>query len=184
LRSSGFFHSALAAACCLLLGSVCQLCAETAKPTAPTRATPATRATSSSARKSTHKSTAKHTASVHRRYSRRGRRRTARNRGQQKIDSTRAQEIQQALIRQHYLSGEPSGKWDSATQAAMQRYQSDNGWQAKTVPDARALIKLGLGPDQEHLLNPETAMTGQLSTSDANNKSKPADPQPDTKPQK
>jgi len=29
------------------------------------------------------------------------------------------------------------------------------------VPDARALIRLGLGPDHEHLLNPESAMTTQ-----------------------
>jgi peptidoglycan hydrolase-like protein with peptidoglycan-binding domain len=81
--------------------------------------------------------------------------------GQQKIDSQRALQIQQALIREHYLTGKPSGVWDSATQTAMQKYQADNGWQSKTTPDSRALIKLGLGPDQEHLLNPESAMTSQ-----------------------
>ena len=43
----------------------------------------------------------------------------------------------------------------------MQRYQADNNWQSKTTPDARALIKLGLGPDHEHLLNPDSAMTSQ-----------------------
>jgi hypothetical protein len=83
----------------------------------------------------------------------------AKKRGQQAIDSTRAQEIQTALIREHYMEGEPSGTWDSATQAAMQRYQADQGWQSKTTPDARALIKLGLGPSHDHLLNPESAMT-------------------------
>jgi hypothetical protein len=41
----------------------------------------------------------------------------------------------------------------------MRRYQAANGWQTKTVPDARALIKLGLGPSHDHLLNPESAMT-------------------------
>lgn len=82
-------------------------------------------------------------------------------RGQQKIDSQRARQIQEALIREHYLSGTASGIWDSATQEAMERYQADNGWQSKTSPDARALIKLGLGPDHEHLLNPESAMTSQ-----------------------
>jgi len=51
--------------------------------------------------------------------------------------------------------------WDDATQRAMQKYQADNGWQTKTTPDSRALIKLGLGPDHEHLLNPESAMTSQ-----------------------
>jgi len=84
---------------------------------------------------------------------------TSSRRGQVKIDSQRAREIQQALIREHYLSGEPSGVWDSATQSAMQKFQADNGWQDKTTPDSRALIKLGLGPDHEHLLNPESAMT-------------------------
>jgi len=57
------------------------------------------------------------------------------------------------------MEGEPSGKWDDATQAALRRYQADQGWQSKSVPDSRALIKLGLGPSHDHLLNPETAMT-------------------------
>src|SRR5215469_3218664 len=82
-----------------------------------------------------------------------------RPRGQQAIDNSRVREIQQALVRKHYLTGEPSGTWDPTTQAAMRRYQAEQGWQTKTVPDARALIRLGLGPDHEHLLNPESAMT-------------------------
>lgn len=92
--------------------------------------------------------------------------RSSRKRGQQVIDTQRAREIQQALIRQHYLEGEPSGKWDGATQAAMQRYQADQGLQSKTIPDARALIKLGLGPTPDHLLNPESAMTTAPSPPD------------------
>jgi hypothetical protein len=84
-----------------------------------------------------------------------------RKRGQQKIDSARCREIQEALIREHYLDGTASGVWDANSQKAMERYQSDNGWQSKTVPDSRALIKLGLGPGHEHLLNPESAMTSQ-----------------------
>jgi peptidoglycan hydrolase-like protein with peptidoglycan-binding domain len=79
--------------------------------------------------------------------------------GQQKIDSDRTHQIQEALIRQHYLSGEPTGKWDASTEDALRRFQADNGWQNKTVPDSRALIKLGLGPSHDHLLNPESAMT-------------------------
>ena len=84
-----------------------------------------------------------------------------RSHGQQKIDSQRTLEIQEALIRERYLTGKPSGVWNDATQQAMQRYQADNNWQSKTTPDARALIKLGLGPDHQHLLNPESAMTTQ-----------------------
>ena len=84
---------------------------------------------------------------------------SARVRGQQKIDSERAQAIQEALIREHYLSGEATGTWNQASEEAMRRYQADHGWQSKTVPDSRALIKLGLGPSKDHLLNPESAMT-------------------------
>jgi len=96
-----------------------------------------------------------HTAST----GKRSRKKSARTRGQQKIDSERAQAIQQALIREHYLSGEATGTWNQASEEAMRRYQADHGWQSKTVPDSRALIKLGLGPSKDHLLNPESAMT-------------------------
>ncbi len=82
-------------------------------------------------------------------------------RGQQKIDSDRVQAIQEALIREHYLTGEPTGTWSQTSEDAMRHYQADHGWQSKTVPDSRALIKLGLGPSHDHLLNPESAMTTQ-----------------------
>lgn len=80
-------------------------------------------------------------------------------RGQQKIEPERAEAIQEALIREHYMNGEPAGTWNEASEAAMRRYQADHGWQSKTVPDSRALISLGLGPSKDHLLNPESAMT-------------------------
>src|SRR6202034_384287 len=85
-------------------------------------------------------------------------------RGQQKIDPERAQAIQEALIREHYLSGEAAGTWNQASEDAMRKDQADHGWQAKTVPDARALISLGLGPSHDHLLNPESAMTTEPVT--------------------
>lgn len=78
---------------------------------------------------------------------------TAKKRGQQAIDSERITQIQQALIREHYLSGEASGQWDSTTQAAMQKFQADQGWQTKLTPDSRALKKLGLGPDYSNAIN-------------------------------
>jgi len=80
-------------------------------------------------------------------------------RGQQKIDPQRAKAIQEALIREHYLSGEPAGTWNQASEDALRKYQADHGWQAKQVPDSRALISLGLGPSHDGLLNPESAMT-------------------------
>jgi peptidoglycan hydrolase-like protein with peptidoglycan-binding domain len=94
-------------------------------------------------------------------------------RGQQKADPQRAREIQEALVREHYLKGEPTGRWDEATQKAMQRYQAANGWQTKTVPDSRALIKLGLGPSHDHLLNPESAMTTALPEQSASTSATP-----------
>lgn len=84
------------------------------------------------------------------------------------------------------MEGEPSGKWDDATQAALRRYQADQGWQSKSVPDSRALIKLGLGPSHDHLLNPETAMTtSPVADAKAPAKHAPADataPSSDTSP--
>jgi hypothetical protein len=82
--------------------------------------------------------------------------------GQQTVDGRRTEQIQEALIQSHYLDGEPSGAWDAKTQEALRRYQAANGWQSKVVPDARALIKLGLGPSNDKLLNPESAMTSQV----------------------
>lgn len=85
---------------------------------------------------------------------------TKKVRGQQKIDPERAQEIQQALIREHYLTeSQAASGWNQASEDAMRKYQADHGWQSKTVPDSRALISLGLGPSKDHLLNPESAMT-------------------------
>ena len=51
------------------------------------------------------------------------------------------------------MTGEPSGSWDAVSIAAMQKYQSDQGWQTKLMPDSRALKKLGLGPDYSSAIN-------------------------------
>ncbi len=67
--------------------------------------------------------------------------------GQRTIDSSRTREIQSALIERHYLGGEATGEWTPETEAAMSKFQADNGWQTKLMPDSRALIKLGLGPN-------------------------------------
>ncbi len=140
------------------------------EPTTPPKKAPQSSAARSStqAAKAKHSTTARattgHTSTASARktknaHAKKGSKQLAKKRGQQVIDSERAREIQTALIREHYMDGEPSGSWDGATQAAMQRYQADQGWQSKTTPDARALIKLGLGPSHDHLLNPESAMT-------------------------
>jgi peptidoglycan hydrolase-like protein with peptidoglycan-binding domain len=76
--------------------------------------------------------------------------------GQRGIDDSRASQIQASLVKSGYLSGEPSGHWDAETEAAMQKFQEDNGWQTKLIPDSRAIIKLGLGPTQESSNTPST----------------------------
>lgn len=115
---------------------------------------------SASAQTSSHNSAKTHKISHHTKKARKPR-------GQQAIDGERAQQIQAALVREHYMNGEPSGKWDDSTQAAMRKYQADQGWQSKSTPDARALIRLGLGPDHGHLLNPESAMISEPQISAA-----------------
>ena len=124
----------------------------TAKKPAAKSTTPAHKATSPKSASTTKT----HTTSSGKRSSHK---RPVRARGQQKIDSERARSIQEALIREHYMTGEPTGTWNQASEDAMRRYQGDHGWQTKEVPDSRALIKLGLGPSNDHLLNPESAMT-------------------------
>ncbi len=68
------------------------------------------------------------------------------------MEPERATEIQQALIKNGYMSGQPSGVWDSSSASAMQKFQGDNGWQTRITPDSRALIKLGLGPQQDAMV--------------------------------
>jgi hypothetical protein len=118
----------------LLLSAV--LCA------APAFATPTHKKASSSHTRHSSKSTKASAKSRHKKLH-----------GQQGIDTARATEIQQALIREHYMTGEPTGQWDSTTMAAMQKYQADQGWQTKLMPDSRAIKKLGLGPDYSNAIN-------------------------------
>src|SRR5689334_13610475 len=136
---------------------------------AQTAGTPATNATPSNVSSTPAKtSTTKKTQTASRKSHHK-----RRPRGQQKMDAQRVQSIQEALVREHYMT-KATGKWDATTQTALQKFQADNGWQSKVVPDSRALIKLGLGPTNDHLLNPESAMT---STSPAaHTQDPPADP--------
>jgi len=112
---------------------------------APAFATPTHKKSSSSHASSTHHSGKSKKASAKSRHKK--------LHGQQGIDTARATEIQQALIREHYMTGEPNGQWDATTMAAMQKYQADQGWQTKLMPDSRAIKKLGLGPDYSNAIN-------------------------------
>ena len=74
-------------------------------------------------------------------------RRRLRHRGQQQLAPDRIREIQQALIREGYLSGEPTGKWDAATTSAMRRFQKAHGYPETGKPDSLSLHQLGLGAE-------------------------------------
>ncbi len=88
-------------------------------------------------------------------------------RGQQAIEPERVTQIQQALIREHYMTGDATGDWDASTVAAMQKFQADNGWQTKLMPDSRALKKLGLGPDYSGAINAKnSSFSGPAPASD------------------
>ena len=68
------------------------------------------------------------------------------------LQPERTQEIQQALIREGYLQGDATGEWDARTHDAMLRYQTAHGFPATGLPEAKSLMKLGLG---SHPLPPE-----------------------------
>ncbi len=118
----------------------------------------ATTSTATSKPKPKHTQTSKtHTSASSAKHHSKTTKTAAKSHGQRGISEERTREIQTALIRDHYLSGEPTGTWDQSTKEALTKYQADNGWQTKITPDSRALIKLGLGPDHKGLLNPDTA---------------------------
>ena len=58
----------------------------------------------------------------------------------------RIQEIQQALVQAGYLNAQPNGRWDDQTREAMRRYQAGHGFPVTGLPEAKSLMKLGLGP--------------------------------------
>jgi len=137
-----FFHRPLACLGVVILGA--GLAGAAVRPA---------RHSNSSKRKSSVVSSQKHTAHLELVSAKARHKRTKKTRGQQAIQGDRARQIQTALIREGYLQGEPSGVWDQRTKDAMVRYQADHGWQTKTLPDSRALIQLGLGPNHEDAVN-------------------------------
>lgn len=59
----------------------------------------------------------------------------------------RTQQIQAALERGGYYSGDPTGKWDGSTQESLRRFQAANGLPPTGKLDALSLQKMGLGSD-------------------------------------
>jgi peptidoglycan hydrolase-like protein with peptidoglycan-binding domain len=71
----------------------------------------------------------------------------AKPKGQAAPTSDRIREIQTALQKDGSYEGEPTGKWDAATEDAMRKYQDKNGVNPTGKIDAVSLNKLGLGSE-------------------------------------
>jgi peptidoglycan hydrolase-like protein with peptidoglycan-binding domain len=80
--------------------------------------------------------------------------------GQKAPTADRITEIQTALSRDGYYQGEPSGKWDSSTVAAVQKFQSSNGMDSNGKLDAPTLQRLGLGSDIAGVSAPKPIVPG------------------------
>ncbi len=138
--SFSIWRSFIAFAVCSLLATATPWAAsDLSKSSTPSRKSPAQKTVS----KSPAKPSATKASSTRRRSRREGSKaRLARL----KMQPERATEIQQALFRAGYLNQEPTGVYDDATRNAMRRFQTENGFPATGLPEAKSLMKLGLGP--------------------------------------
>jgi peptidoglycan hydrolase-like protein with peptidoglycan-binding domain len=80
----------------------------------------------------------------------------------QHLEPQRVEEIQKALASAGYLHGDATGRWDEPTRDAMRRYQTDSGFPSTGLPEAKSLMKLGLGPHPlpADVARPSTAAPG------------------------
>jgi peptidoglycan hydrolase-like protein with peptidoglycan-binding domain len=77
----------------------------------------------------------------------------------------RIKEIQSALAASDSYKGEPNGKWDDASVAAMKHFQQVNGLNPSGKLDALSLQKLGLGSDTAGRGAPRVARPAGSGTS-------------------
>jgi peptidoglycan hydrolase-like protein with peptidoglycan-binding domain len=77
---------------------------------------------------------------------------------QQAPTPERISEIQSALARGGYYEGDPNGKWDANTVAAVQKFQSAHSIDSSGKLDAPTLQKLGLGSDIAGVSAPKPVM--------------------------
>jgi hypothetical protein len=96
--------------------------------------------TTASQHRSTHRASKRHISP------RAARAAARRRRAQLRPEPERIEEIQKALAQAGYFNGQPKGLWDDQTREAMRRYQADHGFPATGLPEAKSLMKLGLGP--------------------------------------
>jgi len=170
-------HLALALLAVLVWLSPFELCADTSaqqKSTSPAKQQSPTAAhhpthkasTTASQRTSTHRAAKRHVSSRASKVAA-----ARRRRAQLRPEPERIQEIQQALVKTGYLSAEPNGRWDDQTREAMRRYQADHGFPVTGLPEAKSLMKLGLGP---HPLPPELDTASSASAGAATDGNTPA----------
>jgi peptidoglycan hydrolase-like protein with peptidoglycan-binding domain len=101
-------------------------------------------------------------------------RRAKREPSQKAPTPQRISEIQSALARKGYYQGEPTGKWDANTIAAMQKFQAANGMDASGKINASSLQKLGLGSNTAGVSAPKPASSAPASTTPAPAAASPA----------
>lgn len=77
----------------------------------------------------------------------------------------RTEEIQSALERGGFYSGNPNGRWDGGTQEALRRFQTANGLPPTGKLDALSLQRLGLGSDVAGLSAPRPVVQSNQSSS-------------------
>jgi peptidoglycan hydrolase-like protein with peptidoglycan-binding domain len=77
----------------------------------------------------------------------------------------RIRDIQSALAKAGAYDGEPTGKWDDHTVAAMTKFQQTNGLNPTGKLDALSLQKLGLGSDTAGKGAPRPAATPTATAS-------------------
>ena len=104
---------------------------------------------------------------------RKGAKNSSKQRGQKAPTSDRISEIQTALAKDGSFTGEPNGKWDDSTVAAMKKYQAAHGLNPSGKLDARTLQRLGLGSQTAGVAAPlppvsSSAVTAPGATSNAN----------------
>jgi peptidoglycan hydrolase-like protein with peptidoglycan-binding domain len=127
-----------------LVGSILALLLVPAGFAAHARQTAATQSSSVTTKVSTHKHRRRHHSEP----------------AQKAPTRDRISEIQSALSRAGYYQGDPNGKWDANTVAAMQKFQSANGIDATGKLDAPTLQRLGLGSDIAGVSAPRPVVPG------------------------
>lgn len=90
----------------------------------------------------------------------------------------RTAEIQAALARGGYYTGDPNGKWDSRMSDALERFQAAKGITPTGKLDALSLEKMGLGSDVAGVSAPRSVTPGNpdANSSTASSKAAPKGP--------